>query len=205
VLLPPQPVTPDIAARMLESLDGLILTGGADVDPARYGREPHPRTDKPREDRDTWEDTLLSTAIELELPFLGICRGAQLLNVTRGGTLHQHLPEVVGHEKYQLGSGAYNQVPVDVGADSTLHELVGDSVSAEVYHHQAIDKLGDGLRVTARTAEGVIEAVELDGVPFGIAVQWHPEESQDDLRLFAGLVEAARTYHVARERGGAAK
>jgi putative glutamine amidotransferase len=205
VLLPPQPVTPEIATRMLESLDGLILTGGKDVDPARYGQEPHPKTDKPREDRDEWEDTLLSTAIELELPFLGICRGAQVLNVARGGTLHQHLPEIVGHDEYQLGSGAYNQVPVDVEVDSTLHELVGDSVNAEVYHHQAIDKLGDGLRVTARTAEGVIEAVELEGVPFGIAVQWHPEESSDDLRLFAGLVEAARTYHAAREHAGADK
>jgi putative glutamine amidotransferase len=199
VLLPPQPASPEIAARVLDSIDGLIITGGKDVDPARYGQKPHPTTDDPRRDRDAWEDALLTAAIERELPFLGICRGAQVLNVARGGTLHQHLPEVVGHDGYQLGGGNFNSVPVSVDANSELYELVGDGVDVAVYHHQAIDQLGNGLRVTARTAEGVIEAVELSTVPFGVAVQWHPEENLEDLRLFAGLVDAAKTYHAGRQ------
>ena len=194
VLLPPQPVTPEIVERVLDGIDGLIFTGGKDVDPARYGQDPHPLTDDPALDRDAWEDALLRGAIDRELPFLGICRGAQVLNVALGGTLIQHLPDVVGSSRYNLGGGEFNDVPVDVEPDSELAELVGAGVTAKVYHHQAIDRLADGLTVSARTDDGTIEAVELDSVPFGIAVQWHPEESQDDLRLFAGLVEAAREY-----------
>jgi putative glutamine amidotransferase len=194
VLLPPQPVDERIVARVLDGLDGLIITGGRDVEPARYGQEPHPTTDQPSRERDEWEDALLRGAIERELPFLGICRGAQVLNVALGGTLIQHLPEVVGDSRYQLGGGTFNDVDVSVEQGSELSELVGAGVTAKVYHHQSIDRVADGLRVTARSADGVIEAVELDSVPFGIAVQWHPEESQDDLRLFAGLVEAARKY-----------
>lgn len=196
VLLPPQPASAEIAARVLDSIDGLIITGGKDVDPARYGQDPHPTTDDPRRDRDAWEDALLTGAIERELPFLGICRGAQVLNVALGGTLHQHLPDVIGHDGYQRGGGTFSTVAVEVDRASTLHELVGDSVDAEVYHHQAIDRVGDGLTVTARTPEGVIEAVELASVPFGVAVQWHPEETTDDIRLFQGLVDAARTYRL---------
>jgi putative glutamine amidotransferase len=194
VLLPPQPVDARIAARVLDGLDGLILTGGKDIDPARYGQEPHPATDVPRLDRDAWEDTLLRAAIERDLPFLGICRGLQVLNVALGGTLLQHLPDIVGSTKYNLGRGDFNSVPVSVAGDSRLSELVGDGLEAKVYHHQAIDRVADGLRVTARTADGIIQAVELDAVPFGVAVQWHPEESTDDLRLFSGLVDAARAY-----------
>ncbi len=194
VLLPPQPVNEAIVARVLDGLDGLIITGGRDVEPARYGQEPHPTTDQPSRERDAWEDALLRGAIERELPFLGICRGAQVLNVALGGTLIQHLPEVVGDTRYQLGGGNFNDVDVAVEQGSELRELVGAGVTAKVYHHQSIDRVADGLTVTARSADGVIEAVELDSVPFGLAVQWHPEESQDDLRLFAGLVEAARRY-----------
>jgi putative glutamine amidotransferase len=199
VLLPPQPVSEDIANRVLDGLDGLLITGGKDVDPARYGQEPHPTTDIPRTDRDAWEDALLTAAIAREVPFLGICRGAQVLNIARGGTLHQHLPEVIGTEKYQLGGGTFSLVDVTVvDADSAVGRLVGtDPIEVAVYHHQAIDRVGEGLRVTARTDDGVIQAVELESVPFGVAVQWHPEQTGDDLRLFAGLVEAARDYHGA--------
>lgn len=201
VLLPPQPVDARIAARVLDGLDGLILTGGKDIDPARYGQEPHPATDVPRLDRDAWEDTLLRAAIERDLPFLGICRGLQVLNVALGGTLLQHLPDIVGSTKYNLGRGDFNSVPVSVAGDSRLSGLVGDGLQAKVYHHQAIDRVADGLRVTARTADGIIQAVELDAAPFGVAVQWHPEESTDDLRLFSGLVDAARD-RADRERAG---
>jgi len=194
VLLPPQPVDAAIASRVLDGLDGLIITGGPDVDPARYDQQPHPSTDAPGLARDAWEDALLLGAIERDLPFLGICRGAQVLNVALGGTLIQHLPDVIGSGRYNLGGGNFNEVPVAVEAGSELAELIGAGVDAKVYHHQAIDRVADGLTVTARTDDGVIQAVELDSVPFGVAVQWHPEESTDDIRLFAGLVEAARTY-----------
>jgi putative glutamine amidotransferase len=196
VLLPPQPVDADIASRVLDGLDGLIVTGGKDVDPARYGQVPHPTTDQPRLDRDAWEDALLRGAIERELPFLGICRGAQVLNVALGGTLIQHLPDVVGSTRYNLGGGQYNEVPIEVVPGSELSELIGAGVDAKVYHHQAIDRVAEGLTVSARTDDGIIQGVELESVPFGVAVQWHPEETSDDLRLFAGLVEAARAYRA---------
>jgi putative glutamine amidotransferase len=194
VLLPPQPVSSAIVDRVLDGIDGLIVTGGKDVDPARYGQEPHPTTDQPRLDRDAWEDALLRGAIDRKLPFLGICRGAQVLNVALGGTLLQHLPDVVGSTKYNLGGGVFNEVGVEVEPDSELGELIGGTANVKVYHHQSIDRVADGLTVTARSDDGIIQAVEFDSVPFGLAVQWHPEESQDDLRLFGGLVEAARGY-----------
>jgi putative glutamine amidotransferase len=200
VLLPPQPVGDGIADRVLEGLDGLIITGGKDVDPARYGQEPHPTTDEPRRDRDAWEDALLTAAIENHVPFLGICRGLQVLNVTLGGTLHQHLPEVVGSERYNLGGGIFAVNEVQVSEGSELAELLGHdgAVSVKSYHHQAVDDLAPGLTVTARSDDGTVQAVELQGSQFGVAVQWHPEETPNDLRLFAGLVDAAREYRAGR-------
>ena len=199
VLLPPQPVTREIADRVLDGLDGLIITGGKDVDPARYGQEPHPTTDPPRRDRDAWEDALLTAAIDRGLPFLGICRGAQVLNVARGGTLIQHLPDVIGSTRYNAGGGVFTVNAVEVEPGSRLECLIGDAAAVKSYHHQAIDELGEGLTVTARSDDGVVQAVELAGVPFGVAVQWHPEEdAAEDARLFGGLVDAAREYRAAR-------
>ena len=203
VLLPPQPASRGIARTVVGALDGLIVAGGADVDPARYGQEPHPRTGAPRTDRDAWEDALLAEAIAIELPFLGICRGVQVLNVALGGTLHQHLPDVVGSERYQPSPAVFGSGEVTVEPDSRLAALLGpDSGTLPVhyYHHQALDAVADGLTVTARSEDGVIEAVELDGVPFGLGVQWHPEEDAADRRLFAGLVDAARTHRTRRSR-----
>ncbi len=197
VLLPPQPVDAEIANRVIETLDGLIITGGKDVDPARYGQDRHPETDEPRRERDAWEHELLTAAIQRELPFLGICRGAQILNVSLGGTLVQHLPDIVGTRRYQLGEGNFADNEVAVDDATTLAALVGETVVGKSYHHQAIDRLGDGLVVTARSDDGTIQAVELTGVPFGVAVQWHPEQDDDDVRLFAGLVDAARQYRAA--------
>jgi putative glutamine amidotransferase len=196
VLLPPQPVDRDIAETLLDGLDGLIVTGGKDVDPARYGQVPHPTTDVPRTDRDAWEDALLTAAIDRELPFLGICRGLQMLNVTLGGTLHQHLPEVVGSDRYSIGGGVFAVNDVLVSPETELAELLhrDGEVTIRSYHHQAVDEVAPGLTVTARTDDGTVQAVELTTVPFGLAVQWHPEETPDDLRLFAGLVDAAATY-----------
>lgn len=201
VLLPPQPVDAQIASRVLDGLDGVIITGGKDVDPARYGQEPHPTTDAPRRDRDAWEDALLAAAIERGMPFLGICRGAQVLNVARGGTLIQHLPDVIGTTRYNLGGGVFSENEVVVEPATTLSGLLGESLAVKSYHHQAIDDLGEGLVVSARSDDGVIQAVELAGVPFGVAVQWHPEEdAAEDARLFEGLVRAAADYRQGAPR-----
>jgi putative glutamine amidotransferase len=201
VLLPPQPVDDGIANAVLDGLDGLIITGGKDVDSARYGEEPHPANDEPRKDRDAWEDALLTAAIERGVPFLGICRGMQLLNVLRGGSLVQHLPDVVGSDRYSLGNGVFNDNEVTVEAGSRLAELVGPSLVGKSYHHQGIKLVGDGLAVSARSDDGLVQAIELEDSPFGVAVQWHPEQdAEEDARLFEGLVEAAREYRAARTK-----
>ena len=196
VLLPPQPVDASVAGRVIDGLDGLIITGGKDVDPARYGQPRHPETDEPRTDRDAFEDALLAAAIEREVPFLGICRGAQLLNVALGGTLHQHLPDVLGTNRYSLGGGNFGENEVTVHGGRLAETLAGtDSLRVKSYHHQAIDEVADGLVVTARSDDGTIQAVELASVPFGVAVQWHPEQD-DDIRLFRGLVDAAIAHRA---------
>jgi putative glutamine amidotransferase len=196
VLLPPQPIDASIANRILDGLDGLIICGGKDVDAARYGQQAHPLNDEPRPDRDALEDELLSAAIVRGIPFLGICRGAQMLNVNRGGTLIQHLPDVINSDRYQKGNADFTSVEVAVTQGSLLARVLGsaDAVAGDMYHHQAIDELGEGLSVVGTTSDGVIEAIQLDGVPFGLAVQWHPEQRHDDIRLFKGLVSAAKTY-----------
>jgi putative glutamine amidotransferase len=197
VLLPPQPATAAIAERVLDGLDGLIITGGPDIEPARYGAEAHPTTDKPHHMRDAWEEALLTAAIARNLPFLGICRGLEVLNVATGGTLHQHLPEVVGSDRYRVGGGEFAVNEAITTGDGVLSTLLAETPSLPVksYHHQAIDELGRGLIVTARTDDGLPYAVEYSDVDFGVAVQWHPEEdAADDIRLFAGLVDAARAH-----------
>jgi putative glutamine amidotransferase len=201
VLLPPQPVDADIAGRVLDGLDGLLLTGGKDVDPAVYGQPPHPRTDQPARQRDAWELALLRAALQRRLPVLGICRGAQVLNVALGGTLHQHLPDVIGHGGHRAGNAEFSTLPVRTVPGTRLAGLVGESVDARCYHHQAIAELGDGLVVSGWDGDGVIEALELPGDGFVLAVQWHPEESLDDLRLFSAIVEAARAYASVKGSG----
>ncbi|OBG32529.1 gamma-glutamyl-gamma-aminobutyrate hydrolase [Mycobacterium sp. E3198] len=197
-LLPPQPMDAETAAVLLDSLDALVITGGYDVNPAHYGQEPHPATDAPRTDRDGLELTLLRGALDRGLPVLGICRGAQVLNVAFGGTLHQHLPEVLGHNGHRAGNGVFTRLPVRTVAGTRLAALLGESADAPCYHHQAIDTVGDPLVVSARDADGVVEAVELPGEAFVLAVQWHPEKSLDDLRLFKAVVQAARSYAESR-------
>jgi putative glutamine amidotransferase len=198
VLLPPQPVDSEIAGRVLEGLHALVITGGYDLDPAAYGQQPHPTTDQPRTARDAWEFALLEGALARGLPVLGICRGAQVLNVAFGGTLHQHLPEVLGHSGHRAGNGVFATLPVRTVPGTRLAGLLGEVADASCYHHQAIDKVGDPLVVSAWDADGVVEALELPGDGFVLAVQWHPEKSLDDLRLFTAVVDAARSYADSR-------
>jgi len=194
-MLPPQQLSGAEAKDIVLSLDGLMLCGGRDIDSSRYGQSPHSEAEPPDKLRDDLEEKLLSAAIDADLPFLGICRGAQILNVNRGGTLIQHLPDVVGDNRYQLGNAQFMPADVEVEENSILGSLVGKKVSnAALYHHQAIGELGQGLKITAKSEDGIIEAVELTDHPFGVAVQWHPEQTLDDLRIFEGLIEAARKY-----------
>ena len=195
VIIPPQEIDSAAAKKILSSLDGLIITGGRDVESTRYGQAPHEMAEKPDSLRDLLEDQLITAAIEMKLPFLGICRGAQVLNVNRGGSLIQHLPDVVGDNRYQPGGGNFAKMTMQVAAGSKLAALVGPSIdNCALYHHQAIDSVGEGLVVTAHSPDGVIQAVELKDHPFGLAVQWHPEQTLEDLRLFEALVSAASAY-----------
>jgi putative glutamine amidotransferase len=136
------------------------------------------------------------------MPLLGICRGAQVINVALGGTLHQHLPDVIGHTHHQLGNAVFATSAVRTVPGTRLAALIGESSDAQCYHHQAIDRLGNGLIVSAQDSDGVIEAIERDpampGDSFLLAVQWHPEERLDDLRLFAAVVEAAAAYAIGK-------
>lgn len=196
-LLPPQPADAEIASRILDGLDGLIITGGRDVVPESYGQQQHPATDAAVAEnrlRDGLERALVLEAIRRRMPVLGICRGAQLINVALGGTLHQHLPDVIGHTHHQKGNAVFATSAVRTVPGTRLAALIGESSDAQCYHHQAIDRVGDGLVVGARDSDGVTEAVEIPGDSFVLAVQWHPEERLDDLRLFTAVVEAAAAY-----------
>lgn len=192
VILPPQQVNSEDARNLLAGLDGLVITGGRDVEAARYGHESHEKAEKPDRLRDLLEDELITAAIQMKLPFLGICRGAQMLNVNRGGTLIQHLPDVVGDNRYLQGGGNFTHMQMSVREGSLLSSIVGEQVdNAALYHHQAIDEPGEGLQVVAHSPDGIVQAVEVEGHPFGLAVQWHPEQTLEDLRLFEALIAAA--------------
>ncbi|MFC4057506.1 gamma-glutamyl-gamma-aminobutyrate hydrolase family protein [Planomonospora corallina] len=188
VILPPAGDAAALAGR----LDGLIVAGGGDVDPARYGAPPHPATSHVRPFRDDFELALVRAALDGGLPLLGVCRGLQILNTALGGTLHQHLPETVGHRGHAPAPGTFGHLAVHLAPGSRTAEILG-ARTADVahYHHQAADRLGAGLTATAHAGDGTVEAVELDGHPFALAVQWHPEAG-DECALFAALVGHVR-------------
>ncbi len=188
-LLPPD--VPEAAAETVGRLDGLVVAGGEDVDPRRYGAEPHPRTGVPSPDRDAWELALIEAALDAGLPLLGICRGMQLLNVALGGTLVQHLPDVVGHHGHAESEGVFGRHKVRPVPGTRLADALPEPAEVPTYHHQAVDRLGGGLVAVAHTDDGTVEAVELPGEAFVLAVQWHPEMG-DDPRLLEALVAAAR-------------
>ncbi len=179
----------DVAA-IVDRLDGIVLSGGPDVDPAHYGAMPDPRTGVPRAERDAAELAVLARALELGRPVLAVCRGLQVLNVGLGGTLVQHVPDAVGHTGHNPEPGVFGRTAIAFDADSRVGAAMGPSIIGQCHHHQAIDRLADGLVVTGRAPDGTVEAVELAGQPFVVGVQWHPE--QDDPRIFAALVAASR-------------
>ncbi|MDN4474411.1 gamma-glutamyl-gamma-aminobutyrate hydrolase family protein [Demequina sp. SYSU T00192] len=187
---------PALAADALARVDALYLTGGYDVDPAAYGADAHLRSDAPRAGRDAWEIALVREAHALGMPILGVCRGAQVLNVARGGTLHQHVPDVVGHDDYQKGDAIFRELGVSVLPDTLLASLHPLERDVPMYHHQAIDRLGDGLVVSARSVHGLVEAVEDPDQAFCLALQWHPEHDEPSA-VWDAFVAAARV-RVAR-------
>jgi putative glutamine amidotransferase len=191
VLLPPL----HIAARAVDVLDGLVLLPGPDVEPARYAAARHPET-RADGDRDDAELALLAAAIDAELPILGICRGMQLLNTLRGGTLHQHLPEIVHHDEHSPGDVTFGAMPTRLAPGSRIADILGGATAVvPCHHHQAIDRLGSGLLATAWAEDGTVEAVELDDHPFAVAVQWHAEKAEHS-GPFHALADAARRYRL---------
>ncbi len=195
VLLPPPSTAPDgpgtAAEEVIEGIHGLVLTGGGDVAPRAYGEQPNPKTVGVNQTRDDAERALLKAALEADLPVLAICRGCQVLNVELGGTLHQHLPDVVGHLAHRNAPFVFGEVGVETAPGSLAAAVFGATPTVLCSHHQSIRDLGHDLVATASTRDGVVEAVELPSARFVLGVQWHPEE-QGDQRPFDALVEAAQ-------------
>ncbi|GLU46145.1 gamma-glutamyl-gamma-aminobutyrate hydrolase family protein [Nocardiopsis ansamitocini] len=179
-------------AAIVDRVDALILAGGGDIDPARYGASPDAETAGVRPERDGAESELLAAALERGTPVLGICRGMQLLNVARGGTLHQHLPDVVGHSGHRSEVAVFGPHDVKVAPDSLTARALGETaLSVPSYHHQAVDRLGRDVIATAWCDDGTVEAVEYTDRPDVLGVQWHPEMGADP-RLLAWFTERAR-------------
>jgi putative glutamine amidotransferase len=193
------PPTEEGVEETLDALDGLLLSGGSDLDPSLYGADAHAETRHVRPERDRAELALLRGALARDLPVLAVCRGSQVLNVARGGDLVQHLPETVGNEAHRETAGMFSEHGVKVDPDSRLGGIVGDSVEVKSHHHQGYGELGEGLRVVARADDGTIEAVEDPERRFAVGVLWHPEEGED-AALFEALVAEARDYRVNRKR-----
>jgi putative glutamine amidotransferase len=185
VVLPPTAADDD---SVLDRLDAVVFAGGADLDPGLYGEEPHAETTGLRPERDAAEVPLMRSALGRDLPVLGICRGMQLLSVLRGGSLVQHLPDAVGHERHRPARGVYGLHEVRLERGSRVHRILGDRVSVPSYHHQGLASAGD-LTVTGWADDGTPEAVEDPDRRFAVGVLWHPEAG-DDLRLFEALVRA---------------
>jgi putative glutamine amidotransferase len=195
LLLAPDPALVEEPDEVLDHIDGLMLAGGADIDPTAYGGEPHPATIGSVPERDAFEVALVRRALERDIPLLGICRGMQVMNIARGGTLHQHLPELVGHDHHRRVLGSFDGADHDVrlAPGSLAARAAGEELhAAKSHHHQGVDRLGDGLVVTGwADVDALAEALEVEGNRFALGVQWHPEADERS-RLIAALVEEAR-------------
>lgn len=202
VLLPPGGDVSEAAATVAV-LDGVVIAGGGDINPAIYGAVKHPKTDDNAPDRDSWELAIAEAAVRQGVPLLGICRGAQVLNVACGGTLHQHIPDLVGHEQHNGSPTGFGLHKVRVTAGTIVSSILpgGEYFEVPTHHHQAVDMVGVGLAAVAWADDGIVEAIE-STTPgeFLVGVQWHPEQG-DDPRLFGALITAAEMHYS--ERSGA--
>lgn len=181
----------------LDALDGLLLSGGADLDPAAYGAEPDPATNNVRPARDRAELALLEGALARDMPVLAVCRGSQILNVARGGDLVQHLPDVIDDEHHRETAGVFSQHPVRIEDDSQLGSLIPAHGAVMSSHHQGFGRIGEGLREVAWADDGTVEGLEDPSRRFAVGVLWHPEAGEDT-RLFDALVAEARSYREGR-------
>jgi putative glutamine amidotransferase len=193
LLIPP---VADAVEETLDAIDGLILSGGADIDPEVYGAEPHPETTITHPHRDEAELALLR-ALDREMPVLAICRGMQILNVIHGGALHQHLPDLLGHEGHREVPGVFSDHEVRLEPASRIGRLIGARGEVKSSHHQGLDRIGKGLAAVGWAEDGSIEAIEDPAHRFALGVLWHPEEGEDK-RLFEALIEEARAYRQER-------
>jgi putative glutamine amidotransferase len=198
-MLPPDPQLTQDPEQALELIDGLILAGGADIDPASYGERPHPETVSTVPERDAFEIALTRAAIERDMPLLGICRGMQLINVACGGTLLQHLPDRYGHHEHRRVVGSFDGAEHDVllAEGSLAARAAGElSHSTKSHHHQGVDRLGDGLTASGvSTLDELAEAIELSDATFVLGVQWHPEADLAS-SVVGALVDAAASTRV---------
>jgi putative glutamine amidotransferase len=192
------PPAADAVDETLAALDGIVVSGGADIDPARYGHDRHPATGVDPE-RDEAEAVLLQAALARGMPVLGVCRGMQMLNVLRGGTLHQHLPELVGHDGHREARGVFSEHDVTLARGSQAAAAVGERARVKSTHHQGLDRVGEGLEAVGWAEDGTVEAIEDRRTPFAVGVLWHPEEGQSE-GLFEALVEEAGRFRAARGR-----
>ena len=199
LLVPP---SEDAVEETLDALDGLVLSGGSDLDPASYGAEAHPATDAPQHRRDAGELALLRAALERDVPTLAICRGSPLQNVARGGDLVQHLPEVVGDDKHKEVPGTFSEHRVRVDPQTRLGRLLGEHPPVKSHHHQGLGRVGEGLVASAWAEDGTLEGVEDPTRRFALGVLWHPEAGED-AALFEALVEEARAHRAERAREAA--
>jgi putative glutamine amidotransferase len=190
VLIPP---SEDGVEETLAAVDGLLFSGGSDLDPELYDQEPHDATFGVVPERDRAELALLQAALARDMPVLAVCRGSQVLNVARGGDLVQHLPDVVGDDKHKHTPGTFADHDVTLEQGTRLAALLGERAPVKSHHHQGFGRLGKGLRVAAHAEDGTIEAVEDPSHRFALGVLWHPEVGED-LKLFEELVSAAREY-----------
>jgi putative glutamine amidotransferase len=181
----------------LDALDGILFSGGADLDPGAYGAEAHPETNGVRPERDRAELALLEAALARDMPVLAVCRGVQVLNVARGGDLVQHLPDVVGSESHREVKGVFSEHPVRIADESRLGTVLGDRAPVKSSHHQGVGRVGAGLHEVAWADDGTIEGLEDPERRFALGVLWHPEAGED-WKLFEALVAEARAYREER-------
>jgi putative glutamine amidotransferase len=203
LMLSPDDAVADDPEQLLDMLDGLILAGGSDLDPASYGAEPHPETRGTNADRDRFELALARGALERDLPVLGICRGMQMLNVACGGTLIQHIDDIETH-RHTPGVFCAHQVQLEA-ASLAARAAGSETIAIKSHHHQGVDRVGDGIAVTGHSAgSDVVEAIELPDRQFALGVLWHPEEDEGS-RVIGALVDYARAHPRASASAGAAR